>query len=142
MAAGRAPFIDQSQSLNVYIKDPSFSKISAMHFYGWEKGLKTGMYYLRSRPATNAIKFTVDVEALIQESCEGIELKHFNSKTSQVNGNGTPTTTNGLNGTTSATTPLQACPLRRKKKRTTVNEKGETVVEDVVDDEECLACGS
>lgn len=60
------------------MKEPSFTKISAMHFYGWEKGLKTGMYYLRSRPAVNAIKFTVDVEALLKSSCEGFEMKHFN----------------------------------------------------------------
>lgn len=42
LAASRGPFIDQSQSLNVYLKEPTFTKISAMHFYGWEKGLKTG----------------------------------------------------------------------------------------------------
>jgi ribonucleotide reductase alpha subunit len=42
LAVGRGPYIDQSQSLNVYMKDPIFAKISAMHFYGWEKGLKTG----------------------------------------------------------------------------------------------------
>ena len=141
LAAGRAPFIDQSQSLNIYMKDPSFSKISAMHFYGWEKGLKTGMYYLRSRPATNAIKFTVDVEALIQESCQGIELKHFNSKVAEPNGNGALNASNGQKAISENTSSL-ACPLRRKTKKTTVNEKGETVVEDMVDDDECLACGS
>ena len=64
LAAGRGPFIDQSQSLNIHMADASNGKISSMHFYGWEKGLKTGMYYLRTRPATDAIKFTVDVDAL------------------------------------------------------------------------------
>lgn len=44
LAIGRGPFIDQSQSLNIYLKDPSFTKISAMHFYGWESGLKTGRF--------------------------------------------------------------------------------------------------
>lgn len=141
MAAGRAPFIDQSQSLNIYIKDPSFSKISAMHFYGWEKGLKTGMYYLRSRPATNAIKFTVDVEALLKESCEGIELKYFNSKKEssqeEENRETAPQDSNG-----DQKQDVKACPLRKRKKKTTVNDKGEEVIVYEIDEEECLACGS
>ncbi|RUS14620.1 putative ribonucleotide reductase large subunit RNR1 [Endogone sp. FLAS-F59071] len=60
LAADRAPFIDQSQSLNVFIPEPNVGKMTSMHFYAWKKGLKTGMYYLRSRPAVDAIKFTVD----------------------------------------------------------------------------------
>eukprot|EP01147_Barroeca_monosierra_P008253 gene8253-841_t len=60
MAADRGAFIDQSQSFNVHISDPNFGKLTSMHFYAWKKGLKTGMYYLRSRAATNAIQFTVD----------------------------------------------------------------------------------
>ena len=59
MARIRAPYIDQGQSLNIYMEDPSFAKLSSMHFYGWKQGLKTGMYYLRSRAAVNAIQFTV-----------------------------------------------------------------------------------
>ncbi|KAI8331342.1 ribonucleoside-diphosphate reductase large chain [Chlamydoabsidia padenii] len=60
MAADRGAFIDQSQSLNIFIGVPNFGKLTSMHFYGWKKGLKTGMYYLRTRPAVDAIKFTVD----------------------------------------------------------------------------------
>lgn len=60
MAADRAPFIDQSQSLNIYIQNPTINKLTSMHFYGWKKGLKTGMYYLRSQAAASAIQFTVD----------------------------------------------------------------------------------
>lgn len=60
MAADRGAFIDQSQSLNVHIAEPSMAKITSMHFYGWKLGLKTGMYYLRTKPAANAIQFTVD----------------------------------------------------------------------------------
>lgn len=60
MAADRGIFIDQSQSLNIYLEQPSFGKLTSMHFYGWKKGLKTGVYYLRTQPATDAIKFTVD----------------------------------------------------------------------------------
>ncbi|CAH8586804.1 unnamed protein product [Schistosoma rodhaini] len=60
MAAGRAPFIDQSQSLNLHLAQPNYGKITSMHFYTWRKGLKTGMYYLRTRPAADPIKFSVD----------------------------------------------------------------------------------
>ncbi|EWC45910.1 ribonucleoside-diphosphate reductase large chain [Drechslerella stenobrocha 248] len=64
LAADRAAFIDQSQSLNIHIKDPTMGKLTSMHFYGWKKGLKTGMYYLRTMAASAAIQFTVDQEAL------------------------------------------------------------------------------
>lgn len=66
MAADRGAFIDQSQSLNAFIAAPDYSKLTSMHFYGWKKGLKTGMYYLRTKPAANAIQFTVDQAALAQ----------------------------------------------------------------------------
>lgn len=59
MAADRGAFIDQSQSLNLFMQAPNLSKITAMHFYAWKKGLKTGMYYLRTKAAANAIQFTV-----------------------------------------------------------------------------------
>ena len=60
LAQSRSPFIDQSQSLNIHMEAPNYGKLSSMHFYGWKAGLKTGMYYLRSRAAVNAVKFTVD----------------------------------------------------------------------------------
>ena len=59
MSQGRGPFIDQGQSLNVFMEDPNFGKLSSMHFYAWKAGLKTGMYYLRTRAAVNAVQFTV-----------------------------------------------------------------------------------
>jgi ribonucleoside-diphosphate reductase alpha chain len=62
MAADRGAFICQSQSLNVFMENPSFAKLTSMHFYGWKKGLKTGMYYLRTKAAADAIKFTVEKE--------------------------------------------------------------------------------
>ncbi|CAG9314132.1 unnamed protein product [Blepharisma stoltei] len=68
LAIGRSPFIDQSQSLNVYISEPSFGKLTSLHFYCWKRGLKTGMYYMRSRSAADAIKFTVDIENLLISS--------------------------------------------------------------------------
>jgi ribonucleoside-diphosphate reductase alpha chain len=58
-AADRGAFICQSQSLNLFVESPSFAKLSSMHFYGWQKGLKTGMYYLRSKAAVDPIKFTL-----------------------------------------------------------------------------------
>jgi ribonucleoside-diphosphate reductase alpha chain len=63
MAADRGAFICQSQSLNVFFEMPNYSKISSMHFYAWERGLKTGMYYLRTKAASEAIKFTVQKQA-------------------------------------------------------------------------------
>ncbi len=59
-AADRGAFICQSQSLNIFMENANFGKLTSMHFYGWEKGLKTGMYYLRTKAATDAIKFTVE----------------------------------------------------------------------------------
>lgn len=60
MSADRGAFICQSQSLNLFMPSPTFSKLTSMHFYGWKKGLKTGMYYLRTKAASAAIQFTVD----------------------------------------------------------------------------------
>ncbi|KAG9258115.1 ribonucleoside-diphosphate reductase large chain [Emericellopsis atlantica] len=64
MAADRGAFIDQSQSLNIHMKDPTMGKITSMHFAGWKLGLKTGMYYLRTQAAAAPIQFTVDQAAL------------------------------------------------------------------------------
>jgi ribonucleoside-diphosphate reductase alpha subunit len=66
MAADRGAFIDQSQSLNLFVAAPTTSKLTSMHFYSWKQGLKTGCYYLRTRPAADAIQFTVDAEAVAQ----------------------------------------------------------------------------
>jgi ribonucleotide reductase alpha subunit len=60
MSAERAPYICQSQSLNLFMADPVYSKLSSMHFYAWKKGLKTGIYYLRTLPKASAQKFTID----------------------------------------------------------------------------------
>jgi len=68
MAAARGKYIDQSQSLNIHMVDATTSKLSSMHFHGWQLGLKTGMYYLRTKAAVDAIKFTVDVEKMKRAS--------------------------------------------------------------------------
>ena len=63
MAADRGAYICQSQSMNLFVQDANFAKLSSMHFYAWKAGLKTGMYYLRTKAAADAIKFTVDAAA-------------------------------------------------------------------------------
>lgn len=78
MAADRGAFIDQSQSLNMHIEKPSYGIMSSVHFYGWRKGLKTGMYYLRTKPAAKPIQFTVDKQKLI--------VKDQKNTTTQTNG--------------------------------------------------------
>ena len=66
MAAERSAYICQSHSLNLFVSSPSYAKLTSMHFYAWKKGLKTGLYYLRTKSAADAIKFTVDQMALNQ----------------------------------------------------------------------------
>jgi ribonucleoside-diphosphate reductase alpha subunit len=66
MSADRGAYICQSQSLNIHLTNPNFGKLTSMHFYAWKKGLKTGMYYLRSTAAADAIKFTLDKSAAAQ----------------------------------------------------------------------------
>ena len=73
MAADRGAFIDQSQSFNIHMKGVNFQKLTSMHFYGWKKGLKTGMYYLRTKAATDAIKFTIDKETIDKAKKENIK---------------------------------------------------------------------
>ena len=72
-AADRGAYICQSQSLNIFMENANFGKLTSMHFYGWEKGLKTGMYYLRTKAATDAIKFTIDTEAIQEPTAKSIE---------------------------------------------------------------------
>ncbi len=64
MSRDRAPFVCQSQSLNLFVAEPTYSKLSSMHFYAWREGLKTGCYYLRTKAASSAQKFTVAPECL------------------------------------------------------------------------------
>ena len=73
MAADRGAYICQSQSLNIFMENANFGKLTSMHFYGWEKGLKTGMYYLRTKAATDAIKFTIDKSVVEQPEAQSIE---------------------------------------------------------------------
>jgi ribonucleotide reductase alpha subunit len=69
MSADRGPFICQSQSLNLWMEDPIYNKLTSMHFYAWEKGLKTGIYYLRRKAKHQAQQFTIEPE-LKEKTCE------------------------------------------------------------------------
>jgi ribonucleoside-diphosphate reductase alpha chain len=66
LAAARGAFVDQSQSLNVHMAEPTFEKLNAMHFYSWQSGLKTAMYYLRSLPKAKAIQFTIEQQQAVR----------------------------------------------------------------------------
>lgn len=131
LALGRSPFIDQSQSLNIHLAEPNYSKMCSVHFYAWQKGLKTGMYYLRSRPAADPIKFTVDVELLLKSAGEIIKKEEeggIRERTNSMNEN------EEMNGKKKVKVneemeemPMKVCPMRRKG---------------APEDEECMACGS
>jgi ribonucleotide reductase alpha subunit len=73
MAADRGAYIDQSQSLNIHMTDASTAKLSSMHFHGWQLGLKTGIYYLRTKAAVDAIKFTVEVDKVRRASQASVQ---------------------------------------------------------------------
>lgn len=72
-SADRGAFICQSQSLNIFMENANFGKLTSMHFYGWEKGLKTGMYYLRTKAATDAIKFTIDKNTMAEPTAQSLQ---------------------------------------------------------------------
>ncbi len=79
MSADRGAYICQSQSLNIHLTNPNFGKLTSMHFYAWKKGLKTGMYYLRSTAAADAIKFTLDKTAMAQPTAAPIAAVEANA---------------------------------------------------------------
>ncbi len=80
MAADRGAYICQSQSMNIFMQDPNFGKLTSMHFYAWKKGLKTGMYYLRSQAAAAAIKFTLDKSALEPKVEKAVETESIKNQ--------------------------------------------------------------
>ncbi|KAF8628678.1 hypothetical protein AX15_003801 [Amanita polypyramis BW_CC] len=91
LAADRGAFIDQSQSMNVHLQSPTLAQLTSMHFYGWKKGLKTGMYYLRTRPAAQAIQFTVD-QTLLKEARKQASVPSVARPVAVANGVPTPAT--------------------------------------------------
>ncbi len=89
LAADRAPFVCQTQSMNLFVKNPTYKTLNAMHFYSWKKGLKTGIYYLRSQAKTSAQKFSVDLE---KTSAVGTSSNTGNNTGSNNIGNNNPDT--------------------------------------------------
>ncbi len=73
MSADRGAYIDQSQSLNIHMTDANSAKVSSMHFYGWKKGLKTGMYYLRTKAAVDAIQFTLEKDKMTDGTVKNLK---------------------------------------------------------------------
>ena len=87
-AADRGAFIDQTQSLNIFMERPTVSKLSSLYMYGWKRGLKTLSYYLRTKPATGAVKFTVMNENSVSENKDiPLKLQENNNEKSDKNEN-------------------------------------------------------
>ena len=80
LAADRGPFVCQTQSLNIFMRNPTFKTLNSMHFYGWKKGVKTGMYYLRSQAKTSAQKVSVDLEKVSNENKDSKSQEKVESK--------------------------------------------------------------
>jgi ribonucleoside-diphosphate reductase alpha subunit len=114
LAADRGAFICQSQSLNIHMADPSVGRLTSMHFYAWKKGLKTGMYYLRSRPKADAIQFTVDQAQLAATQKNATKDTAAAAPATPVKG---------------STTTMPASPPREMRP-------------EVLEEEECLSCGA
>ncbi len=115
MAADRGPFVCQSQSLNLFIKNPSPSKITSMHFYAWKKGLKTGMYYLRIMAASKAIQFTVqqkkEPETILDTAGSGVGVNTIASTTPPVTTSSTSAATAELTDNQILTESGMVCEL-------------------------------
>lgn len=136
MAADRGAFIDQSQSFNVHMSDANFGKLTSLHFHAWRAGLKTGMYYLRTRAAADAIKFTVDQQALARR-------KAAKASASSKDGSGASTPASGGGG---------AAPLKdanggaKKAASAETDEQREARLAAMMcsleNKDECLMCGS
>lgn len=113
LAADRGAYIDQTQSMNVHLQSPSLGQLTSMHFYGWKKGLKTGMYYLRTRPAAQAIQFTVDQSHLNEAKKQASAAAA--PRSSPVARHETPTTpvssSSPLRPVASGTTPASTVPV-------------------------------
>ena len=125
MAADRGAFIDQSQSLNIFMENANFAKLTSMHFYGWKAGLKTGMYYLRTKSAVDAIKFTLKNDASEQKKEPKVESNSVVSNTKAINKN-----------TKDTSAPAVVEPLSPQELKEMLAKSKES------EDDDCLMCGS
>jgi ribonucleotide reductase alpha subunit len=157
MSADRGAFIDQSQSFNVFMAQPNAAKLTSMHFYAWKKGLKTGMYYLRTRPAADAIKFTVDQQKvrarmqLVGDQPLGTQSYHSSSSSSS-SPSSSPSSASPSSSSSSPEPAVTTFVLKNPVAATRIAATNESNVNvNVVDDEDgqvcrmeedCLLCGS
>lgn len=134
LAADRGAFIDQSQSMNMFVEKPDLKKITSMHFYGWNSGLKTGMYYLRSKAAAKPQQFTMDQNIskftnLASVTKKEMEKEKEKEKEMEKEKEKVQGQEQGQ------VQEQQACPLKRKQ----MNAHGDEIL---IGEGECLACGS
>ena len=126
MSRHRGYFIDQSQSLNLFMEGATMAKLTSMHFYAWKSGLKTGMYYLRSKSAVDAIKFTLkndskEAKSEVSATESSLDSKNQDEKIFKQN---------------KATTATVAKPLSPTELKEMLSKSKES------DDDDCLMCGS
>jgi len=132
MARHRGFFIDQSQSLNLFMEGATMSKLTSMHFYAWKSGLKTGMYYLRTKSAVDAIKFTLKKKESIPEKSEEIKVESEIEETGEVQ----ITRTEKATKTKSKEKPVAVEPLSPEELKQIISQSKEN------EDDDCLMCGS
>ncbi|MCH1454209.1 MAG: ribonucleoside-diphosphate reductase subunit alpha [Flavobacteriaceae bacterium] len=128
MSRHRGYFIDQSQSLNLFMEGATMAKLTSMHFYAWKSGLKTGMYYLRTKSAVDAIKFTLDnaKDAQPKQAESGVEVEAVAATSSALAAGG-----NTQNNPAAAVEPLTPAELKQMLEQSKKSE-----------DDDCLMCGS
>ena len=127
MSRQRGYFIDQSQSLNLFMENANFAKLTSMHFYAWKSGLKTGMYYLRTKAAVDAIKFTLDNTKKEQPVAVSQGQEVVSTSAEQLPVNTTP-----VQGNTTDVEPMSPEEMKALIQRT---KEGQA-------DDDCLMCGS
>ena len=150
MAVGRGAFVDQSQSLNLFVADPNYAKLTSMHFYAWKSGLKTGCYYLRTKAPVMAQKFTVDPRLLAavsggkrQEVEEDSPDSESDSDESEDDERQSPTTVKKL--TEAAKSVEDRRKLLEEKARAAAEERKklrENMEKMATSTEMCIGCGS
>ena len=138
MARHRGYFIDQSQSLNLFMEGATMSKLTSMHFYAWKSGLKTGMYYLRTKSAVDAIKFTLEKKdkAEVEETVEVETVEVETLETAEAAEEVKITRTEKTKATKSKEQPVAVKPLTPEELKQIISQSKEN------EDDDCLMCGS
>lgn len=138
MAADRGAFIDQSQSFNIHVAQPNYGKLTSIHFHGWKLGLKTGMYYLRSKPVADTIQFTVDKTRLPAGGGGGGDADK-SAEGADGNVSGATATPPGSARPTPASTPQRGL---RSQNASLHEQNMADMVCSLQNKDECLSCGS